>query len=212
NDVYNGGAPFEGQDFTFTSVIESNTNGAGASVVNYFQDPQVSGDMFILDPHDLRVDVTPGPGTSTLTDQLEMIIQGKSGQSVSQILLSNIGDYRAIGTGSSVEAEINYFWEVMAGSSAGANGSGSVMFNKVGDPSSADPWLLMFAVDLPADSTEVLFRLDHTQTASASSVSAAAYTGSLVPNGLTVTVVVPEPTAYGLATVMLLSVCVWRRR
>lgn len=212
NDVYNAGAPFEGQDFTYTNVVETNTNGAGGSVVNYFQNPQVPGDMFTLDPHELRVDVTPGPGTSTLTSQLEMIIQGKSGQSVSQILLSNIGDYRAIGVGSSVEVEINYFWEVMQGASVGTNDSGTVMFSDAGNPTVADPWLLALAVDLPVNSTEVLFRFEHTQTASASSVDAAAYTGALFPAGVTITVVVPEPTGFGLAIVMLLSVLVWRRR
>ena len=70
NDVYNAGAPFEGQDYMYSSVVESNTNGAGGSAINYFQNPQVPGDSFTLDPHDLRVDVTPGPGMSTLSSQL----------------------------------------------------------------------------------------------------------------------------------------------
>ena len=209
NDTYNGGAPFLADNFMFSDVIETNENGAGTSVMNHFQNPTMTGDMFIFDPQDLRVDVTPGPGTSTLTSQLEMTILGRSGQAVPSILFSTLGDYRLIGAGSFVEAEVNFFWEVMQGASAGASGSGTRTFNDLGAPTAAGDWDLNFSVGLPADATEVLFRFDLTQTAQATDGTASVIGPQMVEG---VTIAVPEPSCAGLLLLAVVGLMAWQRR
>ncbi len=193
NEAYNGGNPFMSNNYMWLNVIE--TNGApNDPAFNFYRDPTTVGDSFIVNPTNFRAEVFPGPGLVAVDSQLEMVIMASGNGTIPFILFSESGDYdvtaNVAGT-AVVRAEVDYFWQVLEGSSAGASGMGSVEFSDSAAPNDSGLWELAFTIDIPDGATKVRFEYDNRLTANADNSSSGAFIAKKLVQGITVTI--PEP-------------------
>ena len=199
NDIYNGGAPFMSDNFMWIDVDE--TNGPPQDpAFNFYQDPITIGDSLIVNPVNFRVDIVPGSGLDVIDSQLEMIIMGKElpGGNRATIPIIGVmedGDYDVFGDPSAVvSAELNWFWQVLEGPSAGASGNGSVMFDANANDSGI--WQLMFEDEIPQGTTKLRFEFDNRLRGFApDNLSSAIIAKKQIPG---IKVLVPEPASLAL--------------
>lgn len=205
NDDYNGGAPFVSDNYMWIDVTE--TNGAPAEpAIHFYQDPLTIGDTLIVNPTGFRAEVNPGPGVFQVDSQLEMVIMGDGGLAIPEIAVYETGDYNVLGTGDGtissthVSAELDYFWQVLEGASAGVTGSDVVRFEAF--PDSSGKWNLDFSAALPAGATKVRFEFDNRVTARAIDNNSLAF---IAKKQIEIKIV-PEPASWSLLGLALLAV------
>lgn len=214
NDVWNGGNPFVGTDVMFTNVIE--TNGpANQPAVNYYQSPVAIGNRLVVNPVDFRLSISPGPGIQFLDSQLEMVIMADPGQFITSIAMLERGDYLVAGLNPNdalVGAELNFFWEVLAGASAGVSGSGTATFSAMAGPLTQGEWSLNANVNLAAfpGATKVRFEFDNRLNAQATATGAAFIAKKQIP--LIEVTTVPEPVGAAVLGLTLGLLSLRRRR
>jgi hypothetical protein len=210
NDIYNSSNPFMGDNYLWTDVVESNGVPSDPAS-NYYRDPTAVENSFFLSPTDFRVDVTPGPGSQELDSRLEMVITGIGGAPIPLLSFSESGQFEVMdfnGSGSSVQATVDYTFDVLNGPNAGAGGSGSVTFEAMADDFGL--WELTFDIDIPDGATQIRFAFENRVTANAASDLSAAFIAKKRVEGIEI-MVVPEPSGALLLLMGLLTVAMRRR-
>jgi hypothetical protein len=204
NDVYNGGAPFMSNDYTFSSVIEAN-GPANAAATNYYQGLTTVGNSLLVNPTNFRAEVNPGAGANLLDSQLEMVISAKApGGTIPKISMKEVGDYEVIGFNpgdATVRATINWYYEVLSGAAAGAFDSGSTTFTTSATPNDSNEWQLAIDLPMPDGAESVRFEFDNRLSAIAQNGSIAFIAKKQIPGGITITV--PEPSSAALCGVLV---------
>lgn len=215
NNVYNGGNPFDGTDVDFFSVIE--TNGK-AVATNYFQAPAVAGNTLTLLPENLRVEVNPGPGDLSIKSRLAMEIQADAGKTISQVAFQQMIEYAVFGgrpNDAIASADLEFSWEVLAGSSVGTTGNAVQNYSESASPSAGGSWSADYVLDLGTlapGTTRVRFEFEDNFRGQATR-SGIAYVNSSSQPGIGVSVtVVPEPTGSLLAVAGAVLIALARRR
>jgi hypothetical protein len=195
NDVYNGGDPFVGDNYMWIDVTETN-GGPEDPAFNFYQDPLVIDDSLTVNPTNFRVGVAPGPGLEQLDSQLEMVIMANEGATIPFISFAESGDFEINGIvigDAIVSAEVDYFFQILEGDSAGMAGTGSASFQAEAAPSDSGLWTIAVNVEMPANTTKVRFEFDNRLTAQAFTDISSAFIAKKLVKGVTITI--PEPTS-----------------
>jgi hypothetical protein len=206
SDLYNGGAPFLGDNVMITDLIE--TNGAPADpAINFMRDPIMFGDRLDLTPVGLRAEVIPGPGTASYQTSVSMTIMANPGLVITGLCFDEEGDYSVFGN-SSVDATLNVSWEeITAGVPASGMDTASFVATTGGGL-----WDLGLNVPVTGAPNKITVTFENILTADADDELSMAFIAKKVFSGLEVKTMIPEPTGISMAMIGLLACTALRRQ
>lgn len=214
---------FVADTVTFVDVTENNIE------TNLFYDDFSSvGDTLLFDPNGFAVQVSPGPGSSLLDSELEMMISANDGYALTSLQFDEAGDYTLSGDGS-INASIPYFWEIVEVDGvavAPITGSGQTSF-VAGVSGTGIIWGLDFDINIDhqltiaeatmgeigTGVTKLNLRFDNSLTATANNASSVAFIKKKQVGGITVNTheLVPEPNSLGMILLGLAGLMIKRR-